>query len=232
MVQRGDEAVPVPPWRARSGRTRAPLTQAVIVTAALELVERAGVEAVSMRTVAEALGTGPSSIYRHVAGKDELLELVLDQVLGEVRIPPPDADDWRRPLRELAHEVRRVLLGHGDIAAVALSGRPVGGNPVRIAEGLLAILRTAGFDDRVSAWVVDRLSLYVTADALDVARRRLSAASGTERWNQVAEYYRALPEQRFPHTVAVLGELFAGDEADRFAAGLDIFLDGLDRRRP
>ncbi|MGY0007964.1 TetR/AcrR family transcriptional regulator [Micromonospora sp. I033] len=214
---------------------RPALTRVAIVDTALELIGRSGVEAVSMRTVADAFGTGPASIYRHVSGKGELLDLALDRVLAEVRTPSSPGGDWRRSLTELAGEVRRALLGHGDIAAVALSGRPVGDNSFRIAETLLAILRTAGFPDEVCAWALDRLSLYVTADALDTARRRLAgrgdAESVARHWSLVAERYRSLPPEAFPHTTALQGALFEGDPEDRFTLGLEVFLDGLAARR-
>ncbi|GIJ36183.1 TetR/AcrR family transcriptional regulator [Micromonospora sediminimaris] len=219
----------------RGTRTKPALTRQAIVGAALDLVDRAGVDAVTMRSVADRLGTGPASIYRHVTGKDELLELVLDRVLAEVAVPPPHPEDWRGPLIALAREVRRVLLAHNDIAAVAMSGPPVGGNPARIAEALLAILRTAGFPDQVCAWAVDRLSLYVTADALDTARQRVMGhdgpAAAQRRWAQVAQYYRDLPADRFPHTVALRDALFADGPVDRFTLGLELFLDGLAARR-
>ncbi|MET8837271.1 TetR/AcrR family transcriptional regulator [Micromonospora sp. NPDC004540] len=214
--------------------SRPALTREAIVAAALDLVGRRGVEAVSMRTVADAFGTGPASIYRHVSGKDELLDLALDRVLAEVRTPP-DGRDWRQALTEFAGEVRGALLRHGDIAAVAMSGRPVGGNSVRIAEALLATLRTAGFPDDVCAWALDRLSLYVTADALDTARKRLNERAGAEavarHWAAVAEHYRNLSAQEFPHTTAMGQELFRGDPEGRFALGLGVFLDGLALQR-
>lgn len=226
---------PQPPWRTRP-RPRAagpPLSQRQIVTVALELVDRSGVDAVNMRTIAQALRTGPASIYRHVATKEELLELTLDRVLAEVRVPEPDADDWRGPLRDLAYEIHTVLLAHGDIARVAMLGRPVGGHAVRVAEGLLAILRTAGFDAEVCAWAMDRLSLYVTADAATRdAHRHAGSPDSTDMWEQVATYYRSLPAHRFPHTTALLDTLFTGDADERFARGLDLFLDGLAARAP
>lgn len=210
MVERRDERAPAPPWRAGArfaGRGKPPLTQAAIVAVALDLVELAGVEAVSMRTVAKALATGPSSIYRHVAGKDALLALVLDHVLGAVRTPAPDPEDWRAPVRDLAYEMRRVLLAHGDIAAVALSGRRVGDQPERMTDGLLSVLRAAGFPDPVCAVVADRLSLYVTADALGVARRRFAVPVSVSTDRDRAE-------------------------TERFTLGLDLILDGLAARRP
>ncbi|MBU8856487.1 MULTISPECIES: TetR/AcrR family transcriptional regulator [unclassified Micromonospora] len=214
--------------------SRPALARDAIVAAALDLVGRRGVDAVSMRTIADAFGTGPASIYRHVAGKDELLDLALDRVLAEVRLPA-DGRDWRRALSELAGEVRAALLRHGDIASIAMSGRPVGGNSVRIAEALLATLRTAGFPDDVCAWALDRLSLYVTADALDTARRRLSERAGADsvarHWAVVAEHYRNLPAQDFPHTTAMGQMLFQGDPDLRFTLGLEVFLDGLAPRR-
>ena len=102
-----NDSLPIPPWSAARERrvaepAKAPLTRDAIVEAALALLDADGLEGVSMRRVAQRLGTGPASLYQHVGGKDELLELVLDRVSAEVEIPAPGvgADGWQEPLKE------------------------------------------------------------------------------------------------------------------------------------
>lgn len=223
------DPAPPPPWHTRSKRATAkpPLTQAAIVDAALRVLDRDGVESLSMRSVADELATGAASIYRHISSRDELLELVLDRVLAGVRTQPPDPDRWREQVAELATQIHRTLSAHRDIARIAMSSRPVGPNSVRINEAFLAILRTAGFGPRLCVLAVSRLSLYVTADVFE---RALFTRRDPRFWREVAAYYRSLPADRFPHTSSMVDSLAAG-AGDHFRGGLDLLLDGLASQR-
>ena len=102
------ESLPIPPWSAARERpvgapAKTPLTREAIVEAALAVLDAEGLEGVSMRRVAQRLGTGPASLYQHVSNKDELLELVLDRVAGDIEIPEPGVgpDAWQAPLKDL-----------------------------------------------------------------------------------------------------------------------------------
>ena len=89
-------SVPVPPWRQRAAReSKQPLSLDLILRTALELLDAEGLDAVSMRKVAQRLGTGAASLYAYVRNKDELHELVLDLVLGEIELPEPDPARWQ-----------------------------------------------------------------------------------------------------------------------------------------
>jgi hypothetical protein len=156
-----------------------------------------------------------------VANKEELLALLAEEVLGEARIPAA-AGDWRDQLKALVAEIRRVLFAHADIARVAMSSGPTGPNGLAIGEAYLRILRDAGFPDHVAAWALDRISLYVTADAVE----RTSRKPGGD-WEQLAGYLRTLPADRYPHTVALADELVSGSADERFELGLDLMLTGL-----
>jgi hypothetical protein len=92
-------SVPDPPWQAapRARPARAPLSQDAIVHAALRVLDREGSAGLSMRRVAEELGTGPASLYWHVANKDALINLIIDQVASEIPLPEPDPDHWSGP---------------------------------------------------------------------------------------------------------------------------------------
>lgn len=186
------------------GPPRKPLSRESIVTAALGVLDRSGLDALNMRGVAQELGTGPASLYAHVSGKDELLDLVLERVLGEIALPSPGGD-WRRGLRDLAFEIRRTLLAHADVARVALSGAPAGPNGLAIGETILGTLRAAGFPAHTCTWVVDRLCLYVTADVV-ASTLHLDDADK--------------PEDSIPESEA----------GERFAFGLDLLLTGLATR--
>ena len=106
-----DRPIPEPPWAAtrRERPARTPLTREAIVDAALRVVDREGADGLSMRRVAEELGTGPASLYWHVASKDELINLVVDRVVGEIELPPPDPERWQEQFMEGMRQARRVL---------------------------------------------------------------------------------------------------------------------------
>src|SRR3954451_8147897 len=94
--------LPEPPRRrsrvARPERAREPLSRERIVDATFRIVDAGGLDAVSMRSVADALGTGPASLYAHVSGKEELLSLLIERLAGEMRLPEPDADRWQEQI--------------------------------------------------------------------------------------------------------------------------------------
>ena len=111
--------VPDPPWwrrRPEAARDKQPLTRDAIVEAALVLLERDGLQGLSMRRLAQELGAGAASLYWHVGDKEELLSLLLDRIVGEAELPEPDPEHWqddgqgarpRRPPAPLAAPRRR-----------------------------------------------------------------------------------------------------------------------------
>ena len=106
--------LPEPPRRGRPARpssagARTPLSRERIVDAPSASSTREGLGAVSMRSVAEALDTGPASLYAHVSGKDELLSLLIERLAGEMRLPEPDPERWQEQIKELVREMHAVL---------------------------------------------------------------------------------------------------------------------------
>src|ERR1700748_3245060 len=103
--------IPAPPWQRlpdRSSRKRRePISREAIVAAAIQLLDREGLTALSMRRLGEQLGAGAASLYWHVGSKDGLLDLVLDELIGEVEIPAPDPARWQEQLKEMARSQRR-----------------------------------------------------------------------------------------------------------------------------
>ena len=233
------DALPIPPWSAaRERRTgasiKAPLTRDAIVEAALALLDAEGLEGVSMRRVAERLATGPASLYQHVGGKDELLELVLDRVCADVDIPAPGVgpDGWQAPLKELLRSVRTVLGAHRDLAYVMLGHIPTGPNALAGAEGMLRIMRAGDVPEAVAAYACDSLMLFITAVTYEEAiRSRLigTVDEAKEYVEGVHRYFASLPADRFPTLVAMAGHLtaFDEDEDDRFEFALDVQIRGI-----
>jgi AcrR family transcriptional regulator len=243
MDRERTEGVPVPPWRKsrRSAPPKRQLSQELIVEAGLRILDAEGLDALSMRRVAQELDTGPASLYAHVANKDELLELVYDRVLGEIRLPERDPARWKEQLRAYAMEVHRVLAAHADVARAALANIPTGENSIRNGEFVFGLLIEAGMTPRQASLAMDRLSLYVVGDAyegsLHYARMREAGLTDPQEYfehfsGQIAAYYRALPPERFPTVSKFIDDLIADDGEDRFCYGLELLLDGIEARMP
>jgi AcrR family transcriptional regulator len=230
--------VPAPPWR-RPRRDpvapRQPLTRAIIIDTALGIVDREGLDGLSMRRVAQDLNTGPATLYAHVANKEELLDLLLDRVSSEVTVPEPDPGRWQEQLRDVMRGLYRVLGRHGDIARVALAAVPTGPNTLRISDRMLGILLAGGVPAQIAAWSIDRLFLYVSADAfegsLHVAKQWSSGQTPEEYYagfvGQLHSYFASLPAEHFPNIAANVEELTSGGGDARFEFGLDMLIQGI-----
>jgi len=211
--------------------TREPLTREAIVEAALRLLDRVGLEGFSMRSLADELGASPASLYWHVRGKDELLTLVLDRVIGELEVPDPDPGNWQEQGKELAREMRRTLGRHRDVARLTLGQIPVGPNATIVSERALAILRSAGLPDRTCAYTLDLLGLYVGSityeESLGLRSPTGEDLPPEEVIGMIRAYWESLPADRFPNMRALLDELMSGTPDERFEWGLDVIIRGL-----
>jgi len=132
-----------------------------VLRAGLALADEAGLGAVTLRGLAGRLGVTPMALYRHVAGKEDLLDGMADLLYAELAIPEPGGDWWDE-LAALARSSRRVLLAHP--AAAPLFSRPLSGpNSVRLGDALLGTLRRAGFYPAEAEELHDQLSNMVFA---------------------------------------------------------------------
>jgi AcrR family transcriptional regulator len=224
-----DPDLPAPPWATKRDRpARVRLSRTVIGDAALEIVDRDGLSGLNMRRLAEALGTGPASLYAHVSGKDELLAMLIDRVAGEMELPEPDPARWQEQLKEAGRAMRAVLAAHRDLAAASIATIPTGPNAMAAMDGILGILRAGRLPDQIAAWAGDLLSEYVTMDAYETSLFLERLEHDPEYFERLAAYIRALPAGRFPH-VAALAQAMVDDEGadSRFEFGLDVLVRGL-----
>ncbi|GAA1586078.1 TetR/AcrR family transcriptional regulator [Actinoplanes couchii] len=166
----------------RTRPAKAPLSREAVIAAALRLVDETGTGAVTMRRVAQALDTGPASLYVYVADRDELMAEVYDLALAGVRLPGPADGDWRAQLELLVDRAITTLGGHDGIALVAITRAPTGPNALRLLEASMTLLRAGGIDDSLCPWAADLLDQFVTSSALELAARlrhqRVLAATG------------------------------------------------------
>ncbi|TYC24985.1 TetR family transcriptional regulator [Micromonospora sp. MP36] len=228
---------PSPPWRTRP-RTRAvkqPLSQTAVVDAALAVINREGLGGLSMRRVAQELGTGPASLYAHVSGKEELLELLVDRASAEISVPEPDPQRWAEQIRDVAWQAYRVYATHTNLALASLATIPSGPNALRVTEGMLAILLAGGVPPPQAAWFLDRLFLYIAGDAYEGAlyaeKIRASGEDQATYWSrfsaQLRSYYLSLPAESYPNLRRHVDDLLAGGGDERFAFGLDLLIRGV-----
>jgi AcrR family transcriptional regulator len=227
-------AIPDPPWKTapRQRPARAPLSREAILDAAMRVLDREGAAGLSMRRVADELGTGPASLYWHVASKDALIDLIIDRVAGEVPLPEPDPARWQEQLREWLLGVRTVFARHPGVAALTLGRIPTGTNVLRWAEWTLVLMRGAGLPDRVATYAGDLLGLYLGATGYEATLPPMTSATGEplspeETAAMMRGYFASLPADQFPNVVATVDEMFSGDEDERFELGLDVILRGL-----
>jgi AcrR family transcriptional regulator len=214
--------------RATSRSRKAPITVGRIVDTAFQLVEAEGFEALTMRRVAAALQTGPSSLYAHVRNKAELDDLLIGELCAKVTLPTPDPARWQEQVLDVCRQLRDQYQRYPGISRAALAGTPNSLDTLRIGEGLLTILLTGGVSPQSAAWASDAAFLYVSAHSFEASLRQRPEedGDGVDR-AELIERFKMLPESRFPNTVAYARELTHGDEHDRFDFTLGVLLRGL-----
>jgi AcrR family transcriptional regulator len=203
----------------------------------MRVLDAEGLDAVTLRRVASELGVGAASLYQYVEGKDELVELLLDHVMGEVEVDDlPDERPWQEQLKELIRRSRAVFARHGDIAHASLGRVPSGPNALRTIEAMLAILRRSELPDQVVAYAGDLVGLLVGAAAYEESLHAQSGLELTDFARYVEElrgYFESLPRERFPNLVELAGPLtrFVPDEDERFEFMLNVLVAGLAAQR-
>jgi AcrR family transcriptional regulator len=230
------EQMPQPPRRRRperrAGRPRS-LDREAVVSAALRVLDAEGLDAVTIRRVAEELGTSGTALYTYVHDKDELVELLLDRVMGEIDVDSVSPDlPWQEQVREIAREIRRVFRAHRDIARATLGRVPQGENALVLIDAMLGRMRAAGVPDEVIGLGVDLLALYTGAvayeESLDPSHGSGDPEAIEHFVSELRAYFERLPRDRFPNLVAMAGPLTS--DADRFEFGLDVIVRGLAAR--
>jgi AcrR family transcriptional regulator len=225
-------STPPKPHSRRARPAKAALSRDLIVDTALELLGTEGYEATSMRRVAQALDTGPASLYVYVANRDELLELMLDVAIATVPLPIADPARWREQLKDLCKSVHRMMSeDYPGITRLAMATIPTGPGALALAESMLALMKAGGMSDQAAGYACDILSLYVQAQALEATlyleRSDGDGPLGPDYFMGVADRYRALSPEQYPYLSSLVPQLMAGDGDERFDLGLDVLINGL-----
>ncbi|UKY53081.1 TetR/AcrR family transcriptional regulator [Streptomyces inhibens] len=170
--------------RPRRQREQPALSREQIVSEAVALLDAEGLEALSMRKLGTRMGAGATSLYRHVANKDELIELVVDEVYGELEVPEADAPEgWRAAVGASAHSLRAMALRHPWVASVLgqVGLAHLGPNLMNMSDRMLALFRAAGFDGGEADQAMKTVIAYVIGTATsEAAYLSLLARSGQD----------------------------------------------------
>ncbi|MFB7134029.1 TetR/AcrR family transcriptional regulator [Streptomyces sp. NPDC056237] len=224
-------------WGTGDRPSRGPkpaLTLGRIVTAAVSIADAEGLDALSMRRLSTDLGTGTMSLYRYVPGKAELLDLMLDHVLGEpMADAPSDAPaDWRAALDTMARTYLEQLSRHPWLLKINQARTVLGPSALRGLELALARIRGMGLTDQ------ELISTIITVNSFveGIARTRLQTTEAVQQtglsndafWEDQRPYLeRAMRSGDYPLMAALSEDAFSYD-VDHFAFGLQRLLDGFD----
>ena len=209
--------------------SRAVLTREAIVDTTIRLIERAGSEAFTMRSLGQELGTDPTAVYRHFRDKAELLRAVSERLLGSICTGlPPDDDGWRVVVVALCRRLRTALMDQPDLASAVQFGPPLQPSEFGITETLLRQFRRAGLDPARAALAYHSvIELTVGSATIDVALHALTGAERSQQYFRWRSVYATLDADAYPDTVAAAAHLYRGTADDRFVHALERLLDGL-----
>ena len=217
---------------------REPLTKERILQAAVALADEGGVDSLSMRKIAQELGVVPMALYKHVANKDELLDGMVDVIVGEIDPPLADAD-WKIAMRERIISARRALLRHAWASRVIESRSEPTPMVISYIDSMMGIFRSGGFSIDLmhhAMHVMGSRILGFSQELFDDTSS-MPEEEAVAMWTQLADHY--------PNIAALVGEISGGeishdegsivgggcDDQFEFEFALDLVLDGLERLR-
>ncbi|WP_180989765.1 TetR/AcrR family transcriptional regulator [Streptomyces cahuitamycinicus] len=211
----------------RGASERTPLSRERVIRTAVAVADEKGANALTMRAIAEPLGVEAMSLYHHVAGREDILDGMVDAVFGEIDLPPRDRD-WRSALRHRADSARAVLRRHPWAVGLMDSRSQPGPATLRHHDAVIGTLRAGGFSVPMAAHAVSLIDSYLYGFVL----QELSLPfRGAAELDEVAgAIVRDMPADTYPHLTELATEhvLKPGyDYADEFAFGLTLILDAL-----
>jgi AcrR family transcriptional regulator len=229
---------PAPPDRTVSNTqaTRnGKITRDVVLATALELIDRDGIDGLSMRRLARELGRDPMILYRHAPNKAALLDGVAETVLAQLKVDPTDSD-WAGQLRTVARDYRRLALAHPGVVtllvtrplATPLALRPRGS--LRPLEDILALLTRAGFSGADALHIYRALFGFLHGHVLNELQELVENPDETDDLLRLGLH--RLPIREFPLLRSLAPVLASYDGATELERGLDILLTGLTTLTP
>jgi AcrR family transcriptional regulator len=208
---------------------RKPLSRERVLRAAIALADEGGIEALSMRKLAKALGVEAMSLYNHVANKNDVLDGIVEAAWAEIVVPTGEAD-WKTEIREIAVSVHETLLRHAWVSGLRMSQKP-GPARLRYGDSLLGCLRNAGFSKDLTYHGYHIIESYIIGFTDQVLSYR---AVDMEQFGDIADrFVRGELADEFPHfTEHALQHMEEDrDDVNAYELGLDLLLDGLEKLR-
>lgn len=228
---------PGTPGRSRRADPTDRLSTDRIVEVAIGQMREQGYDAVTMRSIARALGTGPASLYAHVANRAELDQLVVGRICAQWHLPDPDPDRWDEQLRDSMHELLAIYRANPGVARCTLGMIPIEPGLLVVSERFLGLLKAGGVSDQDAAWFIDVASLYVASVAVeeDIWRERgvrqgQATVAEEEVVGNVRAVFESLPADTFPLLTSMASTMTTGSGDDRFSFGVDLLVGGLKAR--
>lgn len=206
-----------------------PLSRDRVLLAALQLADEEGLDSLSMRKLGQALGVKAMSLYNHVANKNEIVEGIVDRVMGEIELPDLSLN-WKVAMRRRAISAHGVLLRHPWAAIAMMSGVNVGPAALRYVDATLGCLREAGFSWEMADHAWNAMDSHIYGFTLQA----LNFPFDEDEYAAVAsDFVGMLPSDKYPYMNGLTQEVIAKryNGIHDFEFGLDILLDGLDRLR-
>ncbi|MFD5327742.1 TetR/AcrR family transcriptional regulator [Streptomyces sp. NPDC127092] len=196
-----------------------------IVSTALQIVDDEGADALSMRTLAQRLGSGTATLYRHFDNRTALVAHVVDRMFGAVDLNGDElrAMGWQQALRTVAHTMFEALARHRNAARLMAEEVPLGPNAMALREHCLAALLDSGFPPRLAAHTFATLARYVLGFAIQVNGH---GGGGQRDDAHLSAVFQSADPALFPATVTVAGSMPVPIE-DEFSFGLELLLSGL-----
>jgi AcrR family transcriptional regulator len=198
-----------------------------ILGAALELVDEQGADALSMRSLAQRLGSGTATLYRHFASRSELVALVVDRIIGETDVPAVASLPWQESCILFAQRMFDALGRHDNMASLLIGHVLMGPNALARRELVLSILLDNGFSPAVAAHAYAALSRYVLGFAIQVS----GSSGGAQQDAELSARFHQLDPARYPATVAAADALPVPLQ-EEFAFGLRLIVAGLEGLPP
>jgi TetR/AcrR family transcriptional regulator, tetracycline repressor protein len=203
--------------RPRYGRPQR-LTRNQVATAARRIAAREGVEQLTMRRLAEALGVMPNALYTYFPDKAAILDAVLDDLLGDLRRPRRNLT-WRQGLVSLMSSYRRLLLSQPGLIALTVSRPMVGPNALRVREEMLTLLRSGALGEADTVTAYFALFAYTTG-FVSFETARPPGTLDVEQRAQTHQLHATLPSEAFPSTRALARRLAKRPGDAEFTRGL------------
>lgn len=217
--------------RAGDQHAAAPLSRERVLVAALRLADETGIEQLTMRRLATALDVKPMTIYHHVAGKEQIIDGIVDMVFAEIDLPPHDLP-WTTAMRTRCRSAREVLARHPWAPPLMETRTTPGPATLRHHDAVLGCLRSGGLSLELTAHTYAIIDSYVYGFAMQEAT--LPFGGGEEIAGLAEQIVQAFPSGEYSHLVEFTTEhvLQPGYRfAVSFEIGLDLILDGIERIR-